>query len=179
MKQMYSSLFIAFFHLHSVWAAPAEKSVLSIPIRDIIARDFSTHEAHPSFQLYTRWLETPHGSYIRRDPKAAFAKHPSVATVDCHSDLGDCLLTSELSFADITKSKRELDDLKNNLKAQIQARDEDVSSAVLPRTIEKRDSASNYLFTTHYKTYHDLGPDNPSAGFQHYIKWDLKVCGLR
>jgi hypothetical protein len=176
---MLSLLFIALFQLDSAWAAPAEKSVLSIPVRDIVARDFSAHEAHPSFKLYTRWLETPQGSYIGRNPEAAFAKHPNVARVDCHSDLGDCLLTSELSFADITKSKRELNDLKSNLEAQIQARDEDVSSAVLPRTIKKRAFASDYLFTTHYKTYHDLGPENPSAGYQHYISWDLKVCGLR
>ncbi|KAH3919234.1 hypothetical protein HBH56_030490 [Parastagonospora nodorum] len=153
-----------------------ESSVLSIPIRDIIAGEFSAHEAHPSFQLYTRWLETPHGSYIRRDPKAAFAKHPNVARVDCHSDLGECLLTSELSFADITKSKRELNELKINLEAQIQARHEDSSSAVLPQILDKRGpfGSSNYLITTHHKTYHDLGPENPSAGYQHYISWDLK-----
>lgn len=178
---MLSSLFIALLHVHSAWTAPTENSVLSIPIRDIITGDFSAHEAHPNFQLYTRWLETSHGSYIRRDPKAAFAKHPNVARVDCHSDLRECLLTSELSFADITKSKRELKELKSNLEAQIQARHEEFSSAVLPQTIDKRGAwgSSNYLITTHYKTYHDLGPETPYAGYQHYISWDLKVCGLR
>lgn len=177
MKQTPLSLLALLSHLHLAWSAPAQNTVLSIPVRDIIAKDFSAHEAHPSFQIYTRWLETPHGSYIQRDPQAAFAKHSNVVKIDCHADLDDCLLTSELSFADITKSKRELEDLKSNLEAQILAREEDVSSPLLSRTIEKRASEGNYLFKTHYKTYHDLGPENPSAGFQHYINWDLKVCG--
>jgi hypothetical protein len=91
---------------------PAESLVLFIPVQNIIARNLSTHEVHPSFPLHTRWLETSHVSYIQRNPNAAFARHRNVARIDCHSDLGDCLLTSELSFADITKSKRELHNLK-------------------------------------------------------------------
>jgi hypothetical protein len=170
---MLASLCFALLNLHWALAAPTEAPVLSIPVRDIIARDLSAHKSHPNFKVYTRWLESPQGSYIRRNAKA-LDKHPNVASIDCHSDDRECLFTSKLSFADITNSKRELDELVKGLEAQIQARDES-SAAVLTRDIEKRASTDQYIITTHYKTYHDLGPDDSAAGFQHYITWDLGV----
>lgn len=175
----------------SVWAHPTEPSVLSIPVRDIINTNLAAHEAHPNFKLYTRWLETPQGSYIRRDPKAAFAKHSNIVAIDCHSDTATCLLTSRVPFADITKSKRDLDSLNSVLEEQLQARDAEEPAALFARVVEKhsgvgkrsdlekRSGNANTLYSsTHLKTYHDLGGDNPSGGFQHYIVWDLKVCRL-
>lgn len=88
--------------LRSVCAAPTQPSVLSIPVRDIVAGNLSHHEPHLSFKLYARWLETRHGSYVARDPKAAFEKHSNIISVDCHSDREDCFFTSKRSFTDIT-----------------------------------------------------------------------------
>jgi hypothetical protein len=156
----------------SVWAAPTQPMVLSIPIRDIIENDFSAHEVHPNFDVYTRWLETPQGSYIQRDCHATFAKHPAIASIDCHSDLGTCLFTSRIAFADITNSQQDLERLVSELEERAGENEEE---ALIPRDIQKRGSTSTLYASHHLKTYHDLGPDNPAAGFQHYIVWDLKV----
>jgi hypothetical protein len=172
----------------SVWAAPMEPSVLSIPVRDIIKGDLSAHETHPNFELYTRWLETTQGSYIRRDPKAAFTKYPRVASVDCRSHDATCLFTSRALFTDITKSKRDLDRLNSALAEQLQARDSEYTeapAALALRALQKRSGflgfpgyAATLYASLHYKTYHNLGPDDLVSGFQHYTVWDLKVCAL-
>ena len=190
-NKMLLSFLTAFLPFSSVWAHPTEPSVLSIPVRDIINDDLSAHETHPNFQLYSRWLETTQGSYIRRDPKAAFTKHSNIAAIDCHSDTKTCLLTSRVPFADITRSKRDLDSLNSMLEEQLQARDEEDPAALFARVVEKHSNVekrfdlqkragTNTLYSSvHLKTYHDLGEDNPRAGYQHYIVWDLKVCRPR
>ena len=115
---------------------------------------------------------------MRRDPKAAFTKHSNIAAIDCYSHTASCLITSRVSFAEITSSKRDLDSLNSVLEEQLQARDEEESSHLFARVVEKRSGQANTLYSsTHLKTYHDV-EDNPSAGFQHYIVWDLKVCRL-
>lgn len=191
-NKMLLPLLTALLPFSSVWSLPTKPSILSIPVRDIIRNDLSAYEAHPNFKLYSLWLETPPGSYIGRDPKAAFTKHSNIIAIDCHSDLATCLLTSRVPFADITKSKRELDRLNGILEEQLQARDEEDPAALFARVVEehsnvekrssleKRYGLANTLYSsTHIKTYHDLGEENPVAGFQHYIVWDLKVCRLR
>lgn len=175
-NKMLLPLLTALLQFSSVSAAPTEPSKLSIPVHDIIRKDLSAHEAHPNFKLYTRWLGTPEGAYIRRDPKAAFTKYSNIVTIDCHADLETCLLTSRVSFADITNSKRELDELNNALGAQLEARDEGDPAALVLRQLEKRAGEETLYSSTHLKTYHDMGPDDPKAGFQHYIVWDTKVC---
>ncbi|KAL8649509.1 MAG: hypothetical protein Q9226_005556 [Calogaya cf. arnoldii] len=185
-------LFLVFTVLLPVWALPTHPSKLSISVRDIVKNNLSAHEADPNFVLYTRWLETPQGSYIRSDPKAAFTKHPNVVTIDCHSDLSTCLLTSQLTFADITKSKRELDNLNSALEEQLHARDEEDPAASFARVVDKYSGiakrsglekrglqAKDLYSSTHLKTYHDLGEDMPAGGFQHYIVWDLKCQTLQ
>lgn len=175
-------LLVVLLKISSVWAAPTDPSVLSIPVRDIIKGDLSAHEAHPNFELYTRWLETTQGSYIRRDPKAAFTKYPRIASVDCRSDDATCLFTSRVLFTDITKSKTDLDRLNSALAEQLQARDSEATeapAALAVRALQKRSGFAATLYASlHYKTYHNLGPDNPVDGFQHFIVWDLKVCTL-
>ncbi|KAH8696168.1 hypothetical protein BGW36DRAFT_408118 [Talaromyces proteolyticus] len=171
-------LLAVLLQISSVWAAPMEPSVLAIPVRDIIEGDLSAHEAHPNFELYTRWLETTQGSYIRRDPKAAFTKYSRIASVDCRSHDATCFFTSRVPFTDITESKRDLDLLNSALAEQLQARDSEVTespAALALRALQKRSGFAATLYASlHYKTYHNLGPDNPVAGFQHYIVWDLK-----
>ena len=181
-------LLTAFLSFSSVWAYPSESSVLSIPVRDIIENDLSAHEAHPNFELYSRWLETAQGSYIGRNPEAAFTKHSNIVAIDCHSHTATCFFTSRVPFADITNSKRDLDALNSALVARLQAGDKDEPMPLFARTIEdysgiekrsdleKRWGNTYSLYSsTHLKTYHKIG-DNPAAGFQHYITWDLKVC---
>lgn len=172
-------LLSALVKLSSVRAAPTEPSVLSIPTHDIVRKDLSAHEAHPNFELYSRWLETPQGSYIRRDPKIAFSKNSNIAAIECHSNLATCLFASRLAFADITTSQEELDGLNSALKEQLQARDEEDTAGSSTRSLEKRSGLADTLYSaTHLKTYHNLGEDDPVGGFQHYIAWDLKVCTL-
>lgn len=184
-NKMLLPLLTALLPLSSVWAHPTEPLVLSIPVHDITKNDLSAHEAHPNFKLYNRWLETPQGSYIQRDPKAAFTKHSNIVAIDCHSDTATCLFTSRVPFTDITKSKQDLDNLNSMLEEQLQARGEEEPAALFARVVgkrsglEKRSGLANTLYSsTHLKTYHDLGEDDPAGGFQHYIVWDLKVCGL-
>lgn len=186
---MLFSLSLALLPFSCVWARPKEPLTLSIPVDDIIKKDLSAHHSHPNFPLYTRWLESPIGSYVQRDPKAAFKKHAGIATIDCYSETETCLLTSRVAFSDLVKTDQEVDSLTSALEAELQARDGEKDPATLfAREVEKhsaigkrshlikRTDTRNLLTSTHLKTYHDLGPNNPSAGYQHYITWDLKVC---
>lgn len=60
----------------------------------------------------------------------------------------------------------------------MQARDSHDLAALALRDLQKRGpNASNLLSSVHWKAYHDLGPDNPEAGYQHFMLWDLKVSG--
>lgn len=171
-------LLTALLQISASWAAPTEHSSLIIPVRDIVRKDLSAHEAHPNFELYTRWLETPQGSYIKRDPKAAFKKHSNIRSIDCHSNIGTCLITSTVPLRDRRKSKRENEDIVRALEEQLKARDDDPAT-IFERAINKRAGYADTLYTgLHLKTYHDLGPDDPVGGFQHYITWDFKVLPL-
>lgn len=180
-NNMLFPLFTALLPFPSVWAHPTEPSVLSIPVHDIVNNDFSAHEAHPNFKLYSLWLDSPVGSYVGRDPKAAFTKHANVVAIDCHSHIGECLFTSRLSFADITHSKSDLDNLNSMLEERLQARNEEKPAALSTRaldehsSLEKRAGNANTLYSsTHLKTY----PAIEGAGFQHFIAWNLKICRL-
>lgn len=112
---------------------------------------------------------------MKRDPRAAFAKHNNIVSIDCHIDAGDCLLTSRLSFKDVAKSPEDLSRLRRTLGQQRRddlsdddgADDEDTAGLFLPNAEDLYSSAG-------FKTYHDL-EDHPSAGYQHNIIWDLKV----
>lgn len=67
-KILLSSLLIVLSPLLSVWALLTEPYILSIPVCDIVKNDLSAYKAYPNFMLYSRWLGTPQGSYIGRDP---------------------------------------------------------------------------------------------------------------
>jgi hypothetical protein len=168
------------FQISTSWAVPREHPALVIPVHDIVRKDLSAHETHPHFELYTRWLETPVGSYIGRDPEAAFKKHSNVRSIDCNSKIGTCLITSTIPLADPNKSKRENDEIIRILEEQQKAREED-PAALFERAINKRSGYADTLFTQlHLKTYHDMGNDGNDysvSGFQHFIDWNLKVCG--
>lgn len=92
------SLFITpLLILSSVSAAPTENSILSIPVHDIVKDDLSAYQAYPNIEIYTRWLQTPPGAFIQRDPKAAFAKHSNLVSIDCYSNTATCFLTSQIA----------------------------------------------------------------------------------
>lgn len=174
-------LFIVALQCAFARATPVESQPLSIPVRDIRNGNLSAHESHPQYKLYTRWLESSFGSYIKRDPRAAFDKHDKIVSIDCLPKDNDCFFTSRVSFTDITETSDQIEQLKRALLASEAGEpglDEALPTTLTGGGLEERWfglTANNLLSTTHYKTYSDLGEDNSNAGFQHYITWDLKV----
>lgn len=160
------------------WASPLDKPTLSVHVRDIIANDLSAYEGHSNYKTYLRWLDTPGpGSHIKRDAPRVFEKHPNIVSIDCGDDKESCLLVSRMAFHEIAKTPAELELLKRSLEAQVQAKEQDAAdpSVLFGRSLQKRANTDSQLITTHFKTYHDLGPDNREAGYQHYLSWNLKV----
>ncbi|KAL0931083.1 uncharacterized protein CTRU02_213818 [Colletotrichum truncatum] len=138
-------------------AAPAitAPSTLSIPVKDLVSNDLANHEAHPLFDLYTRWLETDiHGSVFRRDLNGTLAQHPTLVSIECREDLDTCLLASRMA----------------------------IPSGLTPAMVESNFGKRGFLWDigklkteVTYKTYHWLENDEGEevwSGYQHDITWD-------
>jgi hypothetical protein len=167
MAKMLVQLLIFMLQTLSVRAIPTQSSHLSVPVSDILSGNLSSHTDHPSYNLYTQWLDST-GSFIKQDPKAALAKFGNIVSIDCHDHLKTCLYTSQLAFADIVKSSDELERLEKAI--ELHQLEGDGGDELAPTKLAKRSLESkNLLASLHYKTYSDLGEDNPSAGFQHYM----------
>lgn len=84
-----------------------------------------------------------------------------------------------MAFSELANSPKELRALTTTLEEQLEARNDQNSEALLTRDLEKRLDIGNVLSTNHLKTYHNFGPQEPVAGIQHYIVWNLKVCSTK
>lgn len=105
----------ALLQSHQACAAPRDSAPLSIPIRDIIENRLSDYENHPGFKIYSRWLETPQGSQIRRIAGDVAAEYPDLS-IDCHREhVSGCHFTSSIPFSDLTNALEETDILPSTL----------------------------------------------------------------
>jgi hypothetical protein len=167
-------LAITLLGVSTAWAAPtvSESSVLKIPITDIVSRDTSSHEFHPNFNTYKRWLDTPGpATHFKKNPAGIFARYPNLVSIDCHDSDSKCFFTSRMMDANITATQgdfeRALDPL--GIRNEVEGDSDNISRRWL--------SNPSTLYTdNHLKTYHTVPSQSRNAGFEHYVTWNLAVC---
>lgn len=159
----FACVLAAAFQLSITLADPEtseDAAILSIPIKDVLAKNTAPYEQHPLFKTYTTWISTSEEarSMIENSNNPDVIS-PSLKGIECYPNDPDCYFASSLDFSN--------------------GSDEDWQALV--QTFSEAEGAPGKLkrqVATNWKPRFNVNTFNKKKNNKHFFGYDLKVRRL-
>ncbi len=80
-----------------------DDAILSIPIKDVLAKNTAPYEQHQLFKTYTNWLSTSEeAKYVMENPNNPEIVTPSLVGIECYPDDAECYFSSEIDLSGVS-----------------------------------------------------------------------------